>query len=170
MTTMSAQPWLLGSGLTRYGRHDGRSTLDLMSEAAAAALADAGLERGDIDGLVCGYSTTMPHIMLATVFAEHFGVRPTYAHAIQMGGATGFGLVMLAHLLIRAGANVSAANRAGAKPMQLAALNGSAAMVERLIRAGADPDVPLTPSGDTALMMASRIASECSRPRCRIER
>ncbi|MET0508563.1 MAG: thiolase family protein [Burkholderiaceae bacterium] len=104
MTTMAAQPWLLGSGLTRYGRHDGRSTLDLMSEAATAALADAGLERGDIDGLVCGYSTTMPHIMLATVFAEHFGVRPTYAHAIQMGGATGFGLVMLAHLLIRAGA------------------------------------------------------------------
>jgi ankyrin repeat protein len=61
-----------------------------------------------------------------------------------------------ADLLIRAGANVSAANRAGATPMQLAALNGNAAMVEKLIKAGADSNVPLTPAGDTALMMASR--------------
>lgn len=96
--------YLVGTGLTRYGRHEGRSTLDLMSQAASLALEDSGLERGDIDGLVCGYSTTMPHIMLATVFAEHFGLRPAYAHAIQMGGATGFGLVMLAHLLVESGA------------------------------------------------------------------
>jgi ankyrin repeat protein len=61
-----------------------------------------------------------------------------------------------ADLLIRAGARVSAANRAGATPMLLAALNGNAAMIDKLIKAGADPNVPLTPSGDTALMMASR--------------
>ena len=96
--------YLCGAGLTRYGRHEGRDTLDLMSEAATLALEDAGLERSDIDGLVCGYSTTMPHIMLATVFAEHYGLHPTYAHAMQMGGATGFGLVMLAHLLVESGA------------------------------------------------------------------
>ena len=96
--------YLCGTGLTRYGRHEGRGTLDLMSEAATLALEDAGLERSDIDGLVCGYSTTMPHIMLATVFAEHYGLHPSYAHAMQMGGATGFGLVMLAHLLVESGA------------------------------------------------------------------
>ena len=96
--------YLIGSGLTRYGRHEGRDTLDLMSQAATGALADAALARADIDGLVCGYSTTLPHIMLATVFAEHFGLRPSYAHAMQMGGATGFGLVMLAHLLVESGA------------------------------------------------------------------
>ncbi|MBA3478353.1 MAG: thiolase family protein, partial [Lautropia sp.] len=87
--------YLLGSGLTRYGRHEGRSTLDLMSLAAGDALQDAGLERGDIDGLVCGYSTTLPHLMLSTVFAEHFGLHPGYAHAIQLGGATGFAMAML---------------------------------------------------------------------------
>ncbi len=96
--------FLCGAGLTRYGRHDGRSTLDLMSDAATLALEDASLERKDVDGLICGYSTTMPHIMLATVFAEHYGLHPTYAHAMQMGGATGFGLVMLAHLLVGSGA------------------------------------------------------------------
>jgi acetyl-CoA acetyltransferase len=96
--------WLVGSGLTRYGRHEGRNTLDLMTEAGTLALADAGLARPDIDGLLCGYSTTMPHLMLATVFAEHFGLHPRYAHTMQMGGATGLGLVMLAQQLVRSGA------------------------------------------------------------------
>jgi ankyrin repeat protein len=44
----------------------------------------------------------------------------------------------MAEMLIRAGARVSAANREGVTPMQLAAMNGNAAMLGRLIRAGAD--------------------------------
>ena len=96
--------YLVGSGLTRFGRLEGCNTLELMTEAATAALSDAQLERGEIDGLICGYSTTMPHLMLATVFAEHFGIQPSYAHAVQVGGATGFAMVMLAHLLVSAGA------------------------------------------------------------------
>ena len=96
--------WISGVGLTRFGKHPGRSTLDLMGEAAALALADAGLVRDDIDGLICGYSTTLPHLMLSTLFAEHFGLKPRYAHAIQIGGATGFAMAMAAHLLVEAGA------------------------------------------------------------------
>ena len=95
--------FITGVGLTPYGKHPGRSTLDLMSVAATEALADAELERRDIDALVCGYSTTMPHLMLSTVFAEHFGLKPGYAHAIQLGGATGFAMAMLAHHLVESG-------------------------------------------------------------------
>ncbi|UZE47387.1 thiolase family protein [Rhodopseudomonas sp. P2A-2r] len=95
--------YITGVGLTPFGKHEGSSTLDLMSTAAEAALADAGLKRSDIDGFLCGYSTTMPHIMLATVFAEHFGITPSYAHAIQVGGATGMAMAMLAHTLVDAG-------------------------------------------------------------------
>ncbi len=95
--------FISGVGLTAFGKHEGRSTLDLMTEAAQAALSDAGLKRSDIDGLLTGYSTTMPHLMLATVFAEHFGVQPSYAHAIQVGGATGLAMAMLAHELVEAG-------------------------------------------------------------------
>src|SRR5207244_7923664 len=61
-----------------------------------------------------------------------------------------------ADLLIRAGANASAANREGVMPMQLAAINGSAAMMEKLIKAGADPNAALSKFGDTALMLAAR--------------
>jgi acetyl-CoA acetyltransferase len=95
--------FITGSGLTAFGRHEGNTTLDLMSMAAELAIADAGLTRSEIDGVLCGYSTTMPHIMLATVFAEHFGIRPAYAHAVQVGGATGMAMAMLAHHVVDAG-------------------------------------------------------------------
>jgi acetyl-CoA acetyltransferase len=95
--------FVTGVGLTAFGRLDGSTTLGLMSSAAQLALNDAGLKRGEIDGLLCGYSTTMPHIMLATVFAEHFGVTPAYCHAVQVGGATGMAMMMLAHVVVDAG-------------------------------------------------------------------
>src|SRR4051812_26877979 len=72
--------WIAGGGMTAYGKLPGRNTLDLMSEAASAALQDAQLERRDVDGLICGYSTTFPHLMLSTSFVEHFGLQPAYAH------------------------------------------------------------------------------------------
>ncbi|MCW8084189.1 thiolase family protein [Sabulicella glaciei] len=95
--------WIAGVGLTPFGRLPGRTTLDLMSEAASLALADAELERREVEGVLCGYSTTLPHIMLATVFAEHFGVQPRYCHAVQVGGATGFAMAMVAHALVESG-------------------------------------------------------------------
>ncbi len=61
-----------------------------------------------------------------------------------------------ASLLIRAGANARAANRAGATPLFLAALNGNAAMIDLLIESGADPSAPVLSHGETALMMAAR--------------
>jgi hypothetical protein len=36
------------------------------------AIADAGLKRTEIDGVLCGYYTVSPHIMLATVFRRAF--------------------------------------------------------------------------------------------------
>jgi ankyrin repeat protein len=62
----------------------------------------------------------------------------------------------LTELLIRAGGHVTSANHAGATPLLLATVNGNAAIMERLIKAGADPNAPLTKAADTALMMASR--------------
>src|SRR3954453_895191 len=95
--------FITGVGLTSFGRHEGSSTLDLMSKAAELAIADAGLKRAEVDGVLCGYTTIKPHIMLATVFAEHFGIKPSYAHAVQVGGATGLAMSMLAHIIVDAG-------------------------------------------------------------------
>src|SRR6201746_2856644 len=95
--------FITGVGWTAFGRHEGSSTLDPMAKGAELAITDAGLKRAGIDGILCGYSTVAPHIMLATVFAEHFGIKPSYAHAVQVGGATGLAMTMLAHTLVEAG-------------------------------------------------------------------
>ena len=95
--------YITGVGDTAFGRREGETTLTLMAQAANAALADAGLARVDVDGLLCGYATTLPHLMLSTVFAEYYGLQPAYAHALQLGGATGCAMVMLARELVDAG-------------------------------------------------------------------
>src|SRR5215472_3429633 len=57
--------------------------------------------------------------------------------------------------LIRAGADVKAANRYGITPLYLASVNGNAAIIERLLKAGADANA-VSNEGETALMTASR--------------
>lgn len=57
--------------------------------------------------------------------------------------------------LIRAGANVKAANRYDVTPLPLACSNGNAQLVELLLAAGADPNTTLR-GGETALMTAAR--------------
>jgi acetyl-CoA acetyltransferase len=95
--------YITGVGNTPFGRHEGQSALDLMARAARDALSVANLKRQDNDGVLSGYATTMPHLMLSTLFCERFSLRPSYCHSLQVGGATGAAMLMLARELVVSG-------------------------------------------------------------------
>ncbi|PRY98474.1 acetyl-CoA acetyltransferase [Jezberella montanilacus] len=95
--------YIAGVGNTPFGRLEGFSSIDLMARAASAALTAAQLSRQEIDGVLCGYATTLPHLMLSTLFCEKFSLRPNYCHGMQVGGATGAAMLMLARELVVSG-------------------------------------------------------------------
>ena len=64
--------------------------------------------------------------------------------------------VALTALLINHRADTEVANRTGATPLRLAAINGSAQVSAALLDAGVDVNARLTEHGDTALMFAAR--------------
>ncbi|HEV2221244.1 MAG TPA: acetyl-CoA acetyltransferase [Casimicrobiaceae bacterium] len=63
-----------------------RSTaLDLMAEAANAALADAGLALRDVDAI---FAVTPYYWMPSVVLAEELGIRPRFTDSTNIGGAS----------------------------------------------------------------------------------
>ncbi|MBL7492407.1 thiolase family protein [Frankia sp. AgB1.9] len=54
MSAVSQDVWILGISMTKFGKHKDKDTVDLASEAALAALADAGVGMRDIDVLAAG--------------------------------------------------------------------------------------------------------------------
>lgn len=102
---MNTKPkaFIAAAASSRFGRLPGSDTLGLMAGTANQVLNEAALARGEIDGVLCGYATTLPHLMLASLLSEKLGLDPAYAHGMQMGGATGAGMLMLARELILSG-------------------------------------------------------------------
>lgn len=86
---------ITGVADTAMGELVGSTALGLHAQAANDALADAGLTSADIDGVLCAYSLTVPHMMLSSVFSEYYGIKPSFNAAINAGGATA--CIMLAN-------------------------------------------------------------------------
>jgi acetyl-CoA acetyltransferase len=94
---------ITGIGETPVGKLPGSTATSLNTDAALAALEDAGLKPAEVDGFLCAYSITHPHLMMASVLAEQLGISPTVCAAIQAGGASAGILVMKAAALVAAG-------------------------------------------------------------------
>jgi acetyl-CoA acetyltransferase len=74
---------IVGAALSDVGRVDDKSPFQLHQQAAARALADAGLTRDDVDGFM---STGMGALAPVEV-AEYMGLRPTWADSTGVGGS-----------------------------------------------------------------------------------
>lgn len=77
-----------GVGESEIGKVPHMSGLGLAAQAARRALDDAGMEIGEIDGLLTAYSFTEPYFMLGTVMAEYLGIQPRLCASMVVGGAT----------------------------------------------------------------------------------
>jgi acetyl-CoA acetyltransferase len=81
---------------------EGETTLGMLAKAAMAAIADAGLEPGEVDGLVTANFAEAPFMAPATL-VEYLGLDARFAEVVDLGGATGAGMVLRAAMAINAG-------------------------------------------------------------------
>ncbi|HKA52294.1 MAG TPA: thiolase family protein [Candidatus Binatia bacterium] len=83
---------------------DGDKTpLGIISEVTRAALADAGLEKKDLDGLLTGWALGEYSVLWPSVVAEYLQLQPRYFSQIELGGASAAGMVWRAAAAIEAG-------------------------------------------------------------------
>jgi acetyl-CoA acetyltransferase len=82
---------IVGVGHAGLGTAKGYTEIEILAQAAANAVADAGMRMEDIDGLcTCSASATM----WAMPVAEYLGLRPTFVESTMLGGSS-----FVAHLL-----------------------------------------------------------------------
>jgi acetyl-CoA acetyltransferase len=79
---------IVGVGESDIGRVPNMTGLGLNAQAAKRALDDAGLNVGDIDGVLTAYSFTEPYFMLGSVICEYLGIKPHFNASVIAGGAS----------------------------------------------------------------------------------
>ena len=84
---------IVGAADTEVGVLPGRTPMELGVEAALAAIADAGLEKDDIDGLVTCNAMAQPMMYHAEATAEYLQIFPRYCIAAGAGGGTTFSII-----------------------------------------------------------------------------
>ncbi|SFM34123.1 Acetyl-CoA acetyltransferase [Gracilibacillus orientalis] len=95
---------IIGIGELKPVRYsEGKTTLGLIAESVQLALTDAGITKDEIDGLLVGPQVgETPQHVPATV-SEYLGLSPIMSNTVDLGGATGAGMVWRAAAAIEAG-------------------------------------------------------------------
>lgn len=95
---------IVGVGVSRQGKLPDETPLSLATEAFVDALADSGIAKEEVDGLLTMPGTTSPegpkHYLAV---GERLGINPRLAGSLSMGGATCGALIQQAALAIDAG-------------------------------------------------------------------
>ena len=94
------QAAVVGIGATEFSKDSGRSELKLAVEAVAAAIADAGLELGDVDGLCTYAMDKSPEI---EVFRNIGGQDLKFFSRIDYGGGAACAPLLQAAMAVHSG-------------------------------------------------------------------
>jgi acetyl-CoA acetyltransferase len=95
---------IVGVGATRQGKLPGETPLSLAAQAFRLALADGGIDKREVDGLLTMPGTTSPEGAKNYLnVGELLGVNPRFTGSMTMGGATGGALVQIAAMAIATG-------------------------------------------------------------------
>jgi acetyl-CoA acetyltransferase len=101
--TIRGKAAIVGTGQSDVGRVPGKSVLALATQAAKAALADAGIERSEIDGVLCSSAFAAPFHRFSIAFSEYMGITPTFSNTLQVSGATAATMFNIAAAAIAGG-------------------------------------------------------------------
>lgn len=95
---------IIGIGELKPVRYStGKTTLSLIAESVRLAIQDAGISKEDVDGLLVGPQVgETPQHVPATV-SEYLGIDPNMSNTVDLGGATGPGMIWRAAAAIQAG-------------------------------------------------------------------
>lgn len=94
---------IIASALSPVGRVPGRSPLWLAADATRKALAEAGLHKGDLDGVLACSAFASPFHRFSVALSEYLGIRPTFSNTLQVSGATAATLFHAAAAAVVAG-------------------------------------------------------------------
>jgi len=94
---------IVGIGETPVGKLHGVSTQALHLQASARAIADAGFEHTQIDGLLTNQPIHDPMRSYSVVLAQALGLHVTYMTDLALGGATPVAMAQQAAMAINAG-------------------------------------------------------------------
>ncbi len=94
---------IVGVADTAVGKVPDRDATQLCVEAALRALADAGLRKEQVDGLVTCNSMAQPRMYHAEAIAEYLQIFPRWCLSANAGGGTTFSVIAQAAAAIQAG-------------------------------------------------------------------
>lgn len=100
---LSGKVVIAGIGHTAFGKHPGRGTVSLNVEAIRKALADAGVDKRQVDGLMVKAPTSKFEMMYAQKLAEALGMQPRIGGVYDHGGASNISMISYATMAIEAG-------------------------------------------------------------------
>ncbi len=103
MNPLRGRVAIVGAADTEVGVLPGRSPTRLCVEAALHALADAGLGKDEVDGLVTCNSMAEPYMYHAEAIAEYLQIFPRWCVSANAGGGTTFSVLQQAACAIVTG-------------------------------------------------------------------